>query len=401
MRRMIKRLLVLSLAGLAIQTPLSFADERAVEKPAAGQLPTKSGPLDDPAFFPIAVWLQDPAHAAKYRDAGINVYVALWKGPTEEQLAILKREGMRVICSQNAAGLAHKDDPTILGWMHGDEPDNAQALGRGQAGYGPPILPEKIVEDYRRIKQADPSRPVILNLGQGVAWDGWFGRGVRTNHPEDYVEYVKGCDIASFDIYPACHDHRDVAGKLWYVADGVSRLRKWSDDRKSVWNCIECTHISNPNAKATPQQVKAEVWMSLIRGSRGLIYFVHEFKPKFVEAGLLADPEMLAKVRTVNRQIQELAPVLNSPAMPDGVQAESSVKDVPVEAVVKRHQGVVYAFAVGMRGQATEARFQVAQLPARAKAEVLGENRSIEVQGGTFRDNFGPWDVRLYRFRED
>src|SRR5947208_1355341 len=45
-----------------------------------------------------------------------------------------------------------------------------------------------------------------------------------------------------------------------------------SDDRKVVWNCIECTHISNPEAKATPQQVRAEVWMSLVRGSRGLIY---------------------------------------------------------------------------------------------------------------------------------
>jgi hypothetical protein len=29
--------------------------------------------------------------------------------------------------------------------------------------------------------------------------------------------------------------------------------------------------------------------MSLVRGLRGLIYFVHQFKPKFSEAGLLAD----------------------------------------------------------------------------------------------------------------
>lgn len=65
--------------------------------------------------------------------------------------------------------------------------------------------------------------------------------GTRTNHPEDYAEYLKGCDIASFDIYPACHEHRDVAGKLWLVGDGVTRLRKWSGDRELVWNCIEST----------------------------------------------------------------------------------------------------------------------------------------------------------------
>jgi len=39
--------------------------------------------------------------------------------------------------------------------------------------------------------------------------------------------------------------------------------------------------------------------MSLVRGSRGLIYFVHQFKPKFIEAGLLADAEMAAQVKAI------------------------------------------------------------------------------------------------------
>ena len=248
------------------------------------------------------------------------------------------------------------------------------------------------------MKAADPARPVLLNLGQGVAWDQWIGRGVRRNHPEDYPEYVKGCDIASFDIYPACHDHPDVAGKLWMVADGVSRLRKWNDG-KPVWNCIECTHISNPKAKATPQQVKAEVWMSLVRGSRGIIYFVHEFKPKFIEAGLLADQEMLAEVTAVNRQIQELAPVLNSPDIPDAVTVTSSAAEIPVEAVVKRDKEATYVFAVAMRDGETTCKFEIAGLSGKAQAEVLGEERSLEVQDGKFQDSFRPWDVHLYRIR--
>ena len=53
--------------------------------------------------------------------------------------------------------------------------------------------------------------------------------------------------------------------------------------------------------------------MALIHGSRGLIYFVHQFKPKFNEHALLDDPEMLAAVTAINRQIRDLAPVLNSP----------------------------------------------------------------------------------------
>ncbi|MFQ6099106.1 MAG: hypothetical protein ACE5O2_15350, partial [Armatimonadota bacterium] len=276
----------------------------------------KNGPPSDPTFFPIAVWLQAPKNAPKYKAIGINVFVGLWKGPTEEQLAALKAAGMRVICAQNEVGLKHGDDDVIIGWMHGDEPDNAQSRGEGK-GYGPPIPPQRIIEDYEKIRAADPSRPVLLNLGQGVAWDGWYGRGVRTNHPEDYPEYIRGCDIVSFDIYPVVHRRPEVAGKLWFVPRGVDRLRKWSNDEKVVWNCIECTRISNVNVKPTPHQVKAEVWMSLIHGSMGIIYFVHQFQPRFIEAGLLADAEMTAAVADINEQIHSLAPVLNSPSLSD------------------------------------------------------------------------------------
>jgi len=56
-----------------------------------------------------------------------------------------------------------------------------------------------------------------------------------------------------------------------------------------------------------PHHVRAEVWMGIVHGSQGLIYFVHQFQPKFVEAALLEDPEMLAAVTQINRQIHKLA----------------------------------------------------------------------------------------------
>src|SRR5437867_477262 len=200
----------------------------------------KLGPPVDAGYFPIGVWLQSPEKAERYKAAGINLYVALWRGPTEAQLTTLQKARMPVICAQNQVGLSNIDNPIIIGWMHGDEPDNAQSLGRGK-GYGPPILPEVILQNYRKIRAADSSRPVLLNLGQGVAWDNYIGRGVRRNHPEDYREYGKGCDIASFDIYPVVHDKAEVAGKLEFVAKGVERLSGWAGAGRTVWNCIECT----------------------------------------------------------------------------------------------------------------------------------------------------------------
>jgi hypothetical protein len=353
-------------------------------------------PWSDPNFLPIAVWLQSPANAERYRAAGINTYVALYRGPTEDQVAALKNAGMRVVASQNQAGLRYKDDPMIIAWMHGDEPDNAQSQGEGK-GWGPPIAPEKIVEDYKRIRATDPSRPVLLNLGQGVAWDGWYGRGVRSNHPEDYPKYIEGCDIVSFDIYPAVHDKPEVAGKLWYVARGVERLVQWSGGRKVVWNCLECTRISNTDRKPTPHEVKAEAWMSLIHGSRGLIYFVHQFNPVFREAALLDDPEMVTAVTALNRQIAALAPVLNSPPLQGKARVESASPQVPVAFTVRQQGGTNYLFTVGMRDGSTTASFRI-EGAGNSTVEAIGENRTISLRDGTFEDSFGPWDVHLYRW---
>lgn len=377
---------------------LGLAIAALVQSPARGTESSATwrvGRFAEKDFFPIAVWLQNPANAPRYRAAGINLYVGLWRGPTEAQLSALKEADMEVICHQNAVGLAHRDDPIIAGWMHADEPDNAQPLGEGK-GYGPPIPPERIVEGYQRMRAADPSRPVLLNLGQGVAWDNWHGRGVRTNHPEDYPQYIQGCDIASFDIYPATHTSPQVAGQLDYVARGVARLVEWTAGRQGVWNCIECTQINHPAQKPTPHQVRCEVWMALVHGSQGLIYFVHEWEPRFNEAALLADAEMLEAVTRINRRIEQLAPVLNGPTISGGVSVVSSRPDTPIATMMKRHEGRTYIFAVAMREAATSAEFRIEGLPGARTVAVLDEDRTLESTDGAFADRFAPWDVHLY-----
>ncbi|MES2461465.1 MAG: hypothetical protein V4671_12855, partial [Armatimonadota bacterium] len=269
---------------------------------------------------------------------------------------------MPVICDQNAVGIAHKDDPIIVGWMHGDEPDNAQPVkdpATGKSSYGPPVPPPKIVADYQKLRVIDPTRPILLNLGQGVANDEWVGRGPGAKL-SDYETYVKGSDIVSFDVYPVAGLTKpDSENYLWYVAKGVERLVKWTGGSKPVWNCIECTRIDAGKSKATPQQVRAEVWMALIHGSRGLIYFVHEFKPRFNEHALLDDREMLAAVTAINRQVHSLAPILNSPAVPSAAAAAvvSSDTKVPIAVTTKYHGGKTYVFAVGMRNAATRGTF--------------------------------------------
>jgi hypothetical protein len=70
---------------------------------------------------------------------------------------------------------------------------------------------------------------------------------------------------------------------------------------------------------------------------------------------------------------------------------------VPIEAVVKRHEGSLYIFAVNMRGEDATATFKLAGLTGNAPARVLGEDRTVELAAGAFRDSFAPWGVHLYQ----
>jgi hypothetical protein len=355
------------------------------------------GPPSDAAFFPISVWLQSPDRAQDYAAIGINTYIGLWEGPTEDQLSMLADAHMPVACDQNDVGLAHVGDDGIIAWTQQDEPDNAQTAASGN-GYDPCIPASEIKSRYDAIKAKDDTRPVFLNLGQGVAHDyiGW-GSECAATHPADYPKYLEGADIISFDIYPANETADDVAGKLWFVAEGVKNLVGWSQGKLPVWNWIECTGIDDASRKPTPEQVKAEVWMSIVYGSMGVGYFVHQFNPSFDEHALLDDDAMKSAVAAINQQITELAPVLNEKPVTNGGSVTTDDPDAPVAMLLKRHAGATYVFAVAMRGSATHATFSgLTHIAAAAKVTVLGENRALPLKNDGFADDFDAWGVHLY-----
>jgi hypothetical protein len=423
---------VLTIAALALVVALDARSAAAGETERSPYAAWEKGPPADPGYFPIGVWLQSPQNARRYKEAGINLYIGLHQGPTEEDLQTLKAAGMQTICAQNEVGLKHLDDKTIVAWMHGDEPDNCQPRDtywkndwaamreawpdlpdltpeRWQEVYGnwgPPIPPKRIQADYEQIRRNDPTRPVYLNLGIGVAYDSIGGRGVRAQHPEDYYGYCKGCDVVSYDVYPD-RTRGERGGKLWYVPRGVRRLYKYSGGQKIVWNIIEGSRADHVNGRPTPESLRTEAWMSIIHGSRGIIYFVHLFRPSFVEAGVLVDEELLAGMTSLHAEIGRLAPVINSPTVVDGATVVSSVpaseddmkSDAlqPIALMVKRHEGATYLFTVRMEDTPATGRFAVKGLPARATAEVLGEDRTIRIVNGAFSDEFEGYAVHLYK----
>lgn len=343
------------------------------------------------------MWLQSPSNADAYKAIGINTFIGLWQGPTDQDLTDLAAAKMPVACDQNSVGLAHLSDATILAWTQQDEPDNAQSDGKG--GYGPCISAQAVQQSYQDMVSKDASRPVFLNLGQGVAHDyiGW-GSQCAATHPGDYPDYVKGADIVSFDIYPMNETDPMVKGHAELVAKGVDNLMTWSQAKKPVWNWIECTGISDPSGKPTPEVVKAEVWMSIVHGSSGIGYFVHQFSPSFDEHALLDDPTMKAAVAAINQRITALAPALATPPITNGVTVTSMNASIPVDTRLVRQGGSTYLFAVAMGAGGTHAKFtELTNVAEGAMVEVLDEGRSLSVAGRAFEDDFTDWGVHLYR----
>jgi hypothetical protein len=337
----------------------------------------------DPNYFPIGVWMQNPMNAERFATVGVNHFVGMWQGPTDEQLATAQAANMPVVCEQAGVWQENLDDANIQGWLYGDGPDNAQE--RDDGSYGPCIEPSVTRAHYAEMAAADPSRPVVLLLGQGVATPDWVGRGDCTGRTDDYPEYAKSADILVNYTYPIANQH-----PIELVATGIDKLNDYAAWSKPVIADIEASSIDGL-PRPTPHELRAEVWMSLIHGAAGVQYFCHRMDP-LNETDCLDDADTAAELLRINRQLIALAPALNSQSY--ALNPVSSNASVTVSAVLKQLTFARYVFAVGMADGATTATFA---LSGSADVEVIAESRQLAMVDGVFEDDFEPYAVHLYR----
>jgi hypothetical protein len=400
------------------------------------------GPSSSPDYFTRAVWLQSPRRAAQFEAVGVNQYVGLWRGTVETErggepkLPLLRQFKMPVMGDQESAlggpdAAKHLLDPIINGWAQEDEPDNAQSAPGG--GYTDCIPPSAIISRYKAAKAADANRPVYLGVGQGTGFNAdncYYGRGETCcsapRNFNDYPLYAQGGDILASDVYPENDAH-----PLWWVSRTTDRLRYWSNYQKPVWQDIELVNFGNKSSVTlTPAEVAAEVWMTIIHGARGYMYFVHQFSPVEEEDSILhpEHADVKAAVAATDAQVAALARVLNTPSVGNGVTVASSSPHAALNILLKRSGGCTFLLAVNdglpqnqtpaadpvtessvfCRGSktcmepaatsggalsmlpagATRATFTLRDFPAQAVAIVLGENRKLTVKHGVFSDDF-------------
>ena len=135
------------------------------------------------------------------------------------------------------------------------------------------------------------------------------------------------------------------------------------------------------------------MWLALIHGANGVIYFIDSWNPSFREDAIFENAAMVTAVTALNQQIESLAPVINSSSIASLVSVSSSVE---VDLMAKASGTSLYVFAAIARAGATSATFTVAGLTGNATAEVVGENRTVPVTAGAFTDAFAANDAHVY-----
>ncbi|MBO4490737.1 MAG: hypothetical protein J5944_05185 [Lentisphaeria bacterium] len=186
--------------------------------------------------------------------------------------------------------------PALIGYGY-DEPDARK------------VAPEMIVQMYQTVKAEDPVHPVCVNLCQKTT----------------FKQYLEGSDVASFDNYPFPY----------------SDLNSWREYLQAVLAAKDGvpfqTYLQSfqyPDA-AVPrnEDIYAEFILSLIAGSRSVLFFSWNEHAESRCHCLVSDPEMQAAARLVSEQGCRLSEFLYE------------AKPVPVS--LKASPNIVYQFYQG------------------------------------------------------
>ena len=369
--------------------------ERAAEGKAQSA-PAVVNPLKDPDFFPRAVWFIQAEHAPTVAELGCNLYVCGGFGQREpiEGMDFVWKHGLYNISRWSEDARVRRrvrEHPSFVGWSNFNEPDNEWRVQP----------PEPLEALYRRVKAESPEVPVYLNFTHPMG--NIFG---QANSNAWYRRYCAAADILMYDYYPN-NLARMGWRRQWLVAVGMDRLARFGGTEKPRWNWIECTNISNQEEGAsfrvpTYEDIRAQVWISIIHGATGVGYFTHAWggagprhARKWHKEVLIPEPQRAA-VKRVNAELAQLAAVVNAGAC-DYPVAKAEAAEGRVDLAVRYHKGHLYLLAANMRQTPERCTFTLPGLDDGLAVEVVNEGRSLVLKGGKFEDAFAGFDVNLYR----
>jgi hypothetical protein len=350
-------------------------------------------------FFPIGTYMPTMDEFQKWKDRGVNTLVEE-AGAADVSTIIVqwdsmaKQLGLKEIRRPLPIPANDIGNPNLLAWMQEDEPD---ANGQGY------INSTTCASKYSTWKGIDPTRPVYINFGGSDvmgALDGAAPSWCPSPYTDcmltsTYQSLIAAADWISNDRYPVTGYLNDgvTRGDLTLVAQPLDRLATWTS--KPLFNYIETSsqQIITGARGVTPDELRAEVWLSIVHGVRGFVYF-----PQVVGGSATTNDGTPADVATemtkVNATVTQIAAVLQGAINPSGIAA---IPPAPLQAGWRNAASGMYFMVVNPVATVTTASsITLTGVGAATTATVLNENRTVPISGGKISDGFAAFGVHIY-----
>ena len=342
-----------------------------VQPPGGGSTPPKTPPSTSPlppgtptvessgplringnAVFPRMVWRQCPSYYPTSLGAGINLFLGVSCTGPDQQFERLSGRAMSTVDAKTPG----VSGPGKVGWHLQDEADVS-------------------VGDARKLPQPKgQGRVTFLTLT-----DHFSQRAAPPpNGKEIYPAFFDSADVIGFDTYPV--EVRCTVAQIdnvyWMQRELVSLTRG-----KPTFQWIEAGPMEHcrANEDPTPTIVRAETWLAIAGGARGIGYF-----PDWWEETIRSE------VRQTNREILALAPALLAPVAKVTWSTTS-----PVRVGARKYNGATYIVAVNTSTAEANASFSVPGLGGR-KLRVFRDGRVVKSFGDLVTDKLPPLGVAVY-----
>ncbi|MBX4212472.1 beta-galactosidase [Candidatus Pacearchaeota archaeon] len=243
--------------------------------------------------FIIGVWAPREADLVVWKERGINMPITPRPEPQLSSITRatysleVKNRGMQVMMEVAGGNIALIDskmesfnDGTFIGWMQRDEPDLQTHLLRYPNGsFDVEGSIREYINHYKELKKISPNTPVLGNFA------GWevlnMYKSAAVTKSDWYRRMFEAADWLSADAYimnTGRFSRMDLIGeyldKIQAIAPG-----------KPVMAFIESSDqkVDLKGRGPTPQEMKAEIWLAVIHGAKGIFYFPQEIGtlPKF------------------------------------------------------------------------------------------------------------------------
>ncbi len=343
-------------------------------------------------FFPIGVFSQPADAMEKWKARGINTVLETPQNhdPVEWDQAA-QRHKLHIIrrpLPNPRDDIGRKD---LLAWSHWDEPDAA-----GRIFEWTPLF-EKTFKQWREI---DPQRKIFINFaGPDISWFATRNDDYSRKYAAHYPRLIATADWIANDIYPCGgwlnQAHARRRGDVTLIAEPLKVIRGLT--AKPQFAFIETSEIelgNVPGARCpTPDEVRAQIWLAVVHGVRGLFYF-----PAVVGTnGFQFDgtpPEIVAEIKKQNETITELSTILQGPINPATVKISVPI---PLEVGWRQEGTQIYVFVVNPTNEPQRAQTIAIKnaLSIKSCHERLSK-RSLTVANNQWQDNLSPFEVKIY-----